>query len=100
VRASSEAESRPRGRPASCEVESHPSGRPALERDGVSLVQRCVPRAKRNFTRGGLGLTILVGRQGRGLLPLGYHCLGRVLCFESSFVSYYLRNKIGFPLVI
>jgi hypothetical protein len=72
------------------EAESRPRGRPALERDGVSLVRRCVPRAKRSFAQGGLGLTVLVGRQGRGPLPLGCDCLGRVLCFESSFVSYCL----------
>jgi hypothetical protein len=33
----------------SSKAEPHPRGRPALERDGVSLVWCCAPRAKRSF---------------------------------------------------
>jgi hypothetical protein len=62
VRGSSEAESRPRGRPALERGGVHPRGRPTLKRGGVSLVQRCVPRAKRSFARGWQGLTVLMGR--------------------------------------
>jgi hypothetical protein len=77
VRTSSETESHPRGRPAlerggvsppgggvqpSSEAESRPRGRLPLERGGVSLVRRRVPRARRSFAKGGLGLTVLVGR--------------------------------------
>jgi hypothetical protein len=67
----------------SSEVELHPRGRPALERDGISIVWRCAPRAKRSFARGWLGLTVLAGRWGRqdrGPLPLSRDCLGCVLC--------------------
>jgi hypothetical protein len=62
MRASSEAESSPRGRPALERGGVSPEGRPALKRGRVSLVRRCVPRAKQSFARGGLGLTVLVGR--------------------------------------
>jgi hypothetical protein len=81
ARASSEAESRPRGRPTLerggtsreeatssrarrnltrggnwplSEAEPHPRGRPALERGGVLSVRRCAPRAKRSSARGWL----------------------------------------------
>jgi hypothetical protein len=69
---------------ASSEAETRSRGYLALERGGVSLVRRCALRAKRNFARGWLGLTVLVGRWGhqdRGPLPLSRDCLGRVLCW-------------------
>jgi hypothetical protein len=109
MRASSEAESRPRGRPALERGGVSPEGRPALERGGVlpegvfshrarqSLSAWCrIPRAKRSFARGGLGLTVLVGRWGRqvrGPLPLGRDRLERVLCL--CFVI--CKRKWGFP---
>jgi hypothetical protein len=46
----------------SSKAEPHLRGRPALERGGVSLVRCRIPRVKWSFTRGGLGLTVLVGR--------------------------------------
>jgi hypothetical protein len=89
VRASSEAESHPRGCPAlerggvspegalspqarhnptrggvrpSSEAESHLRGLTVLERGGVLVIWRCTPRAKRGFARGVPGPIALVGR--------------------------------------
>jgi hypothetical protein len=62
----------------------------------------CIPQAKRSLARGGLGLTVLVGRWGRqvrGPLPLGCDFLECVLCFVNSFV-FCLRKKMGFPPVV
>jgi hypothetical protein len=80
------------------EAEPHPRGRPALERGGVSLVRCYGPRAKRSFARGWLALTVLVGRWGRqvhGPLPPGRYC---VLCFLSSFALFV--KEMGFPLIV
>jgi hypothetical protein len=70
VRASSEGASSPRARQSlarggvqpSNEAESHPRGRPSLEQGGALSVWCRIPRAKRSFARGGLGLSVLVGR--------------------------------------
>jgi hypothetical protein len=104
---------------ASSEAEPHPRGRPALERGGTSPEGAFSPRARRNLTRGvtsprarwgfvravpcpsseaefrprGPGLTVLVGRWGRqvrGPLPLGRDCV--CLCFVSLFALFCERN--------
>jgi hypothetical protein len=67
---------------ASSEAETRSRGRPALERGGVSLVRCRTPRAKWSFARGWLGLTVLVGRWGRqvrGPRLLIRDCFRRVL---------------------
>jgi hypothetical protein len=92
VSASSEAETRSRGRPALEQDRTHPRGRPALKRGGTSPEGTSSPRrgrisivwscAKRSFARGWLGLTVLVGHWGsqdRGPLLLGCGCLRCVL---------------------
>jgi hypothetical protein len=82
VRASSEAEPHPRGRPALERGGTSPRGLPALKRGEVSFVRCRAPRAKRSFARGRLGLTVLAGRWGRqihGPLPLGRDCVCYVL---------------------
>jgi hypothetical protein len=126
VRASSEAEPHPRGRPALergrtspegatnprarrnltrggdrplSEAEPHPRRRPALERGEVSFVRCRAPRANCSFARGGLGLTVLVGRWGRqvhGPLPLGYDCVSYVLYVRLR----YFAKEMGFPPVV
>jgi hypothetical protein len=70
---------------ASSEAESRSRGCLALERGGVSLARCRIPWAKQSFAREGLGLTVLVGRWGRGPLLLGCDRLERVLCFVNSF---------------
>jgi hypothetical protein len=84
---------------ASSEVEPHPRGRPALERGGDSLAWRCAPRAKRRFRPRVVGSTVLVGRwghQGHGPRRWAVIYLEHVL---GLFVFLFFAKVNGFPLV-
>jgi hypothetical protein len=86
----------------SSEAESRPRGRPALERGRVLLVWCCIPRAKGSFAQGGAEADCYGGSLGPpGPWSPTAGLWSSRACFMAvgSFVFLYLRKKMEFPPV-